>query len=463
MAEKMSRKKTYTFSKVSLQPWLSRLKKDDNKLIDPNVLFLKRFELNKIQHCTFQTYCYHGNAIRRILAAGQPSLDIFLQQTPATIIEKMQDALESDKSSYYRKLMDFISTYLSSCLEFVTDVEDNEKLKAILQEYKKHCFDLKIQHQKQKEKNEKNQKEYDSWVSFHRLQEVCESLITKAQASNSTIFFDKENENVSKNQIYLQQREQKKKRIEFQEAIMISLYVLIPPCRNDLMDLKYCLYDKEKDNYFFIEDDGTGLIILNHYKTFKTYGTCTINLPLRLTNLISDFIDKFSPGAPFLFYNRHCKPYKDSTFSSHITEIFLNQTDKHVNIQTLRKIYATQNSFESIENTRIIARKMGHSVRTHYTYKKNNNEIDDNVRRFSFQTATRQMYNPKFDGDDFFFFRTKILQMDPALEVQAMITNLKLIGVPDKICFEDFNENNDIQKQFLQKFKKDNPNCTIIQ
>ena len=91
--------------------------------------------------------------------------------------------------------------------------------------------------------------------------------------------------------------------------------------------------------------------------------------------------------------------------------VFLNQTEKHVNIQTLRKIYATQNSFESIENTKRIARKMGHSVQTHYTYKKNNdNEVDDNVRRFSFQKVTRQMYNPKFDGDDFFVFRKKILQ-----------------------------------------------------
>jgi hypothetical protein len=374
----------------------------------------------------------------------------------------MQEGLESDKSSYYRKLMDFINIYLSLSLALTTDEDTKKKLNEILPEYKKHCMALKLQYIEQKNKNEKNEKEYESWVSFHRLQEVCEQLITKAQSTGS---FFVDDDNLSNNQLYLQHREHKKQRIQFQEAIMVSLYILIPPCRNDLMDLKYCLHDKDKDNYFFKNEDGEGFIILNHYKTFKTYGTCTINLPLRLTNLISDFIDKFIPAAPFLFYNRHCKPYKDSTFSSHITDIFLNQTEKHINIQMLRKIYATQNSFESIENTKIIARKMGHSVQTHYTYKKNNDEdgMCKDIRRFSFQDTTRQMYNAKFDGDDFFSFRTKILQMDPFVEVQAVARSLNLIGIPEKIRFEDYNETNDVQKEFLQKFIEENPNCTIFQ
>ena len=118
------RKKTYAYSKVVLQPW--KVEFNGNVLENPTILFLKRFELNKIQHCTYQTYCYHGNTIRRILVEGQPSLDVFLEESPATIIEKMQKGLESDISSYYRKLMDFINIYLATSLELTSD-ENNKK------------------------------------------------------------------------------------------------------------------------------------------------------------------------------------------------------------------------------------------------------------------------------------------------------------------------------------------------
>lgn len=466
-----SRKKTYSFSKITLTSWKKCIADDDDDtkiLPNPTSLFLKRLEVNKIQPCTFETYCHHGNAIRRILVDGNDCLDILLEKTPEEIILRMQEALESNSSSYYRKLMDFISIYLAFSLKEIFK-NKNEKLKAILAEYRKHCFELKLKFEEKKEKNEKNEKEYDNWISFHRLQEVCEQLILKAQASKDDFSIinnddDEDYNKVSKNQVYLRQRETKKNRIRFQEAIMVSLYILIPPCRNDLMDIKFCLYDKEKDNYFYKNDEGVGYIILNHYKTMKTYGTCEMDLPFRITNLIDDFITKFQPAAPFLFYNRQGKPYKESTFSSHISDIFLKQTDKHINIQMLRKIYATQSNFESIEKTRNVARKMGHSVKTHYQYKKNNDSVndDDDVRKFSFHQATRQMYDPKFDGNNFFHFRNKILEKNSYVEVDAMKSSLQLIGIPEKIHFLDYNENNSIQKEFIVKFQKDNPECIVI-
>jgi hypothetical protein len=441
-----SRKKTYAFSKTPLCMWRKR----DQVLPDPTNLFLIRFEQGKIQHCTFQTYCFHGNAIRRILVEGEDCLDVFLQKTPSEIIHTMQEALQSDCSSYYYKLMDFISIYLNLTM--------HEKLKDILPEYKKHCFENKLKRLAQNEKNEKNQKEYDSWISFHRLQEICEDMLAKVQACDDITPLNYVG--TSKSQLYLQQRNFKMRRIQFQEAIMVSLYILIPPCRNDLMDIKYCLYDKEKDNYFFKNEEGAGVIVLNHYKTMKAYGKCQMDLPSRITNLISDFIEKFQPAAPFLFYNRQGNVYKESTFSSHITDIFIKQTDKHINIQTLRKIYATQSSFESIEKTKNVARRMGHSIKTHYTYKKNNDD-DDSIRRFSFQDATRQLYNPKFDGNDFYLFRAGLLQKNPYLEVETLKNTLSLIGFPEKFYIDDYNENNAIQKEFVLQLQKDHPGVNV--
>lgn len=449
------RKKRYAFSKVALKTWQ---KNKNNKLQNPTDIFFKRLKLNKIEVCTFKTYCYHGNTVRRILVNGEANLDIFLQREPEVIIQKMQEGLESTNSSYYRKLMDFIATYLSLNLEETQDENLKTNLETKLGSYRKHCFDLKINNQLHKEKNEKNQKEKDSWISYHRLQEVCENLISKVQTYEKPVIDD----TVSKNQIYLQQLQNKKQRIQFQEAIMVSLYILNPPCRNDLMDLKYCLYDTEKDNYFHRNENGNSFIFLNHYKTYKTYGQCVVNIPLRIAKLINDFIDKFAPPSPYLFYNRQGNVYKESTFSSHITDIFLNQTNKHINIQTLRKIYATQNTFESVENSKNVAKQMGHSLETHYTYKKNNNGIDDDIRRFSFQKVTRQMYNPKFDGNDFFIFRAKILQKDPNIEINSIETSLKLIGIPEKICFEDYNDKNESQREFIQKFKSENPECEVV-
>ena len=444
------RKKTYTFSKTSLTPWL---KNDTSTFLQhPTDLFFGRLEDNKIQYCTFQTYCHHGNALRRILVNGHNSLDIFFDVSPEDIINRMQKALESDCSSYYRKLMDFISTYLTLNVQRLDTVtKEEEKWQKLtleyLPKYKSHCFDNKMKHMAEKDKNEKNEKEYQNWISFHRLQELCEEMLVKAQTCLDEPFRTLSSQ-PSRNQLYFYEREMKMDRISVQEGLMVSLYSLIPPCRNDLMDVKFCLYDKKKDNYFFKTDEGAGFIILNHYKTMKTYGTCKMDLPSRVTKLIDKFIDKFQPPSPFIFYNRQGGVYKESTFSNHITDIFTKHTDKHINIQTLRKIYATHSTFESIEKTKNTARKMGHSVETHYTYKKNNDAVDNPIRTFSFQNATRQLFDPRFDGEDFFAFRSKMLQKNPRLEVETLEKTLNLLNI-DSIEIEDYNENNKIQKDFI--------------
>ena len=103
---------------------------------------------------------------------------------------------------------------------------------------------------------------------------------------------------------------------------------------------------------------------------------------------------------------------------------------------------------------------MGHSIQTHYTYKKNNDD-DDSIRRFSFQNATRQLYNPKFDGDDFYLFRAILLQKNPYLEVETLKNTLSLIGFPEKFYIDDYNENNAIQKEFVLQLQKDHPGVNV--
>jgi hypothetical protein len=443
-----TKRKTYKHSSVQLEDWV---KGKVTQLPNPTTLMLEKLARAEIEPCTYKTYCFHTNSLRRILVNGEASFDALLEKTGEDIIKTVEGALDSSSSGYYRKLMTFLKMYLKLC--------DHPGLQEINLTLREHCFQLEQAFILQQNKNVRNAKEFDNWVSFHKLQEVCERMIKDAADSVAAIDFDDQPQTC--NGQYLKKVEIRRCRIKYQEALMVSLYVLIPPCRNDLLDIKYCLYDKENDNYYEKNEEGQGQIVLNHYKTCKRYGSCTMTLPPRMTNLLSDFIETFHPASPYIFYNRRGGIYKESAFSHHLTDILLRETGKPVTIQMLRKIYATQTDFQSIEKTNEIARRMGHSVKMHYQYKKNNsnnnNDDDGQTRTFQFQQISRTMYDEKLDGSSFFLWRRQLLAANPTLEVDYMRNVLKALmnNFDGKIVIDDYDETNEIQKEFMQELKKD--------
>lgn len=152
-----------------------------------------------------------------------------------------------------------------------------------------------------------------------------------------------------------------------EEQFIKDLYTQIPPRRLEYKDLIISNIDDNKNNIILInKDNEPEYIILNKYKTFKTYGKYTINLNDNKQLKVSTYnfiknkkIDEFIFKDRNKFYEKLYKTFKGNISCnilrhSYITKYLsdkniLNITDKELSKQ---------------------AEQMGHSVNMFLTYRK---------------------------------------------------------------------------------------------
>lgn len=223
---------------------------------------------------------------------------------------------------YYQKVMNVINKYLT--------LINNTSVKEI---YKRELFNINEKLIENRKKNERRGIVSENWVDF-------------------------------KNIVKLKKKLQKEDR--FQESLLLALYTEIPPVRNDYWNMKTKNYDLEKDNYY----DGKK-IVLNHYKTFNTYGRIIINVPDNIKKLYK----MAKNDSEYLFLNDNGKPFKmASTFTKYLQNIFFNSFGTRTNFQMLRNIYLTHlaetRNNMTMKEMEQIAKIMGHSVQQGLLYRK---------------------------------------------------------------------------------------------
>jgi len=158
------------------------------------------------------------------------------------------------------------------------------------------------------------------------------------------------------------------------EKLLLSMYTMIPPARNDYY--KTVIYDNEKevskdiDNYLIMNNKP--YILLRKFKTSKTYKQIKLDLPSNLVKQIK--ISLKNNPRKFLFVStRNNKEYKSNTFNHWLNRTLKKLTGKdNISINTLRHIYITRRDLKLEEKSglerREIAKKMGHSVSTQQNY-----------------------------------------------------------------------------------------------
>ena len=150
-----------------------------------------------------------------------------------------------------------------------------------------------------------------------------------------------------------------------QAALLLMLYTSIPPVRNDYWDLKVRNYNPQTDNYY-----GSKVIVLNHYKTAKTYGRLIIKIPSTLRSLIkknideSDYLFKTNSGIPFA---------TASNFTKYFQSIFTDRFGKKTTFQIMRNIYIThlaENKSMTLKEIKEVNHIMGHNLEQSMLYRK---------------------------------------------------------------------------------------------
>lgn len=137
---------------------------------------------------------------------------------------------------------------------------------------------------------------------------------------------------------------------QIRDKLLISIYLLKPPIRNDLEAVAIFKKDKVldpniKDTLNYIQKkDKEFIFYLNQYKTVKKYGPKKIiyskSEDPQIYNLFKKII-KFN--KPFLIVNdTNNNNLDDKQISALIIKIFENYLNKHVSINTIRHIYETE-------------------------------------------------------------------------------------------------------------------------
>ena len=148
------------------------------------------------------------------------------------------------------------------------------------------------------------------------------------------------------------------------DFILLSLYVLMPPRRAlDYAALKYKDFDSNKDNFI---DFKKKQIVFNKYKTFRTYGKQTFDVPPELLKYIKKWV-KLKPQDGYVI---DTNDHSTNDVTKQLNAIF---KPKKVSVNMLRHSYLThfygnQAGTPPLTVISELAEKMGHSVEMSLKY-----------------------------------------------------------------------------------------------
>jgi integrase len=182
-------------------------------------------------------------------------------------------------------------------------------------------------------KQEKTPQQEASWVETNQVKEVCDDLKKVADL------------------LY------KKKQLSSTDLQQIQNYIImcvlggcyISPRRSkDYVDFKIRSIDKDKDNYL-----DKGKFVFNSYKTAKTYGTQTVDIPMQLRNIINKWI-KVNP-TDYLLFDANGGKLSAVKLNQRINKIF---DGRKVSVNQLRHTFLTDKFGDTIQKKKEVADTM---------------------------------------------------------------------------------------------------------
>ena len=131
--------------------------------------------------------------------------------------------------------------------------------------------------------------------------------------------------------------------VEIRDKLLISLYLLKPPLRNDFEGVKILKKETDDKINFIIKQCSVYLFYLNNYKTANTYGEKVILYSKEKDKLIYKLLGKLLKyNYEFLFTNEKGEQMSEKTISARVPLLFEKYLNKHITINTIRHIYESE-------------------------------------------------------------------------------------------------------------------------
>ena len=248
-----------------------------------------------------------------------------LDKNPKKVIEYLKNKYEN---------INALKTRLSA-LYVVTENKD----------YHTDMMDNITKYNEETNKQEKNNKQKDNWMTAEEIQKIYDDLEIKTKP------------------LWKKKDLTTKEILKIQDYVILSLFTLIPPRRAmDYIEFKINNINTNKDNYI----KGTNLIF-NTFKTSKQKGTQTIKLPKELKNILTKYIRFIGDKSDYLIFNNKFQQLSTPNFTLRLNKIF----GKKVSVNMLRHIYLSEKHADNLKDMKQDFADMGSSLQQSNVYIKN--------------------------------------------------------------------------------------------
>ena len=189
--------------------------------------------------------------------------------------------------------------------------------KATLNKYEKYFEELINDYENNYDKQTKSEKENKNWITQQELDKQIKELEDKINKYDMSKLTKSQEDTI-------------------QQHLLLLLYTEIPPMRNDYAQMKvYHEKELKGENYIHLKKK---VIILNKYKTSKTYGEKEIEIPDKIIKLIKRWID-ITENEYLLINIRDQNPMTNNGLTKYLNKIF---KPKKVSTTLLRKLYLSE-------------------------------------------------------------------------------------------------------------------------
>lgn len=155
------------------------------------------------------------------------------------------------------------------------------------------------------------------------------------------------------------------------DRLLVGLYTYIEPQRLDYTPMKIVsrLPKKLEDgmNYLMLAKK-SGKFLFHAYKTASKYGDRTFHMPAALYKLVMEYLGDRKTG--YLFQDASIA-WSPTRLGSNVRRIFVKHFNKDYGVNNLRHSFITKinEGIPSLKHLEDAAKKMGHDVITHQTYR----------------------------------------------------------------------------------------------
>jgi hypothetical protein len=188
--------------------------------------------------------------------------------------------------------------------------------------------------------NEKSETQKENWIEWEEVLKIYTELQERV------------------NKITKDDMPQRGAKQDLTDHLILSLYVLSPPRRNQdyyLMKLDTGKKDDEEFNYYRPDENQ---FVFNKYKTKKNYGVEKIAVNTQLRKVLDNYIDLFGlVDGDFLLYND-----RNRGGGNAVTKALNRVFKRKVAASMLRHIYLTSKYGNVKDEMAKDAKEMGHSV-----------------------------------------------------------------------------------------------------